>query len=201
MIALQKAIELQPDSPTAYLFLAQLYAGANQKDKALADLNQLVARNPKDVGALTLLGMVQDQQKDYAAARDTYEKILVINPKFGVVLNNLAYLYAERFDQLDKARELAQRARESMPQDPSVADTLGWILSRQHEYPRALTLLQENAEKYPTEPVVQFHLGMTRYMMEKQDLRVSHCRARSISTRISRGPMKHVDASRSSMLT
>jgi tetratricopeptide (TPR) repeat protein len=165
MIALQKAIELQPDSPTAYLFLAQLYAGANQKDKALADLNQLVARNPKDVGALTLLGMVQDQQKDYAAARDTYEKILVINPKFGVVLNNLAYLYAERFDQLDKARELAQRARELMPQDPSVADTLGWILSRQHEYPRALTLLQENAEKYPTEPVVQFHLGMTRYMM------------------------------------
>ena len=166
--ALQKAIELQPDSPTAYILLAPLYTGTNQQDKALADLNLLLAKNPRNVSALALIGMVQDQKGDYSAARDTYEKILAINPKFGVAMNNLAYLYSEHFDQLDKARELAQRARELMPNDPSAADTLGWILSRQRQYPRALALLQENAEKLPTEAVVQFHLGMTRYRMGEE---------------------------------
>ena len=112
--------------------------------------------------------MIQEQQKDYAAARDAYEKVLAVNPKFPVVLNNLAYLYSECFNQLDKARELAQRGRELAPQDPRLADTLGWILSKQRQYPWALTLLQESAEKLPTEAEVQFHLGVTHYMMGEE---------------------------------
>jgi tetratricopeptide (TPR) repeat protein len=55
-----------------------------------------------------------------------------------------------------------------MPQDTNAADTLGWILSRQHQYPQALTLLQENAEKRPTDALLQFHLGMTLYMMGEE---------------------------------
>ena len=69
-----------------------------------------------------------------------------------------------------------------MPNDPSAADTLGWILSRQRQYPRALQLLQENAEKLPTEAVIQFHLGMTRYMMgEERPARLALQRALQIN--------------------
>jgi tetratricopeptide (TPR) repeat protein len=180
--AVKKAIELQPDSPTPYLLLAQLYVGTNQKDKALANLNQLVAKNPKNAGALVLIGAIQEQQKDYAAARDAYEKVLAVNPKFGPALNNLAYLYSEHFNQLDKARDLAQQAREVTPQDPYTADTLGWILSRQRQYPWALTLLQESAEKLPTDAEVQFHLGMTHYLMgEEEPARLALQRALEIN--------------------
>jgi Tfp pilus assembly protein PilF len=63
--ALLKAIELQPDSQLAYLMLAQLYTAANQNQKALADLQAALAKNPKDVAALMLMGITYSAEKDY----------------------------------------------------------------------------------------------------------------------------------------
>ncbi len=103
------------------------------------------------------------------AARDTYEKLLAINPDFGSALNNLAYLYSENFGELDKAYKAAQRARVLMPNEPNLADTLGWILYQKHQYPWALDLIQESADKLPAEAEVQFHLGMTHYMMGEEE--------------------------------
>jgi tetratricopeptide (TPR) repeat protein len=167
--ALQKAIDLQPDSPTAYFLLARLYLRTNQHQKALANLNLIAAKNPKDVSALVLIAVIHDGQKEYEPARETYEKILTIDPKSAIALNNLAYLYAERLDRLDKAYELAQKARALRPEDPQLADTLGWIMFKKRQYPQALSLLQESAGKLPAEPEIQFHLGMTHYMMGAEE--------------------------------
>jgi len=176
--ALLKAIELKPDLRAAYLLLARLYVDSHQNQKALENLHEVVAKNPKDVGALMQIGMIHDQEKNYDAARDTYEKLLAINPKFSLALNNLAYLYSEHFGQLEKAYEMASRARELLPYDPFTADTLGWILYKKSQYPSALSLLQESADKLPAEPEVQFHLGMTHYMMgEEEPARVAFQRA------------------------
>jgi tetratricopeptide (TPR) repeat protein len=167
--ALSKAIELQPESQTAYLVLAQLYFDSNQNQKAMADLNTVIGKNPKNVSALMLLGMIHNDEKDYQAAADAYEKLLAINPKSGSALNNLAYIYSEYLNQLDRAYDLAQRARNLLSDDPSAADTLGWILYKKGEYPLALSLLQESANKLPDEPDAQFHLGMTYYMMDEEE--------------------------------
>jgi tetratricopeptide (TPR) repeat protein len=168
-VALKKAIELQPDSPTPYYMLANIYFTSGEYPKALANLSDLLAKNPKDVQALMLTGVLYDLQKQYAPARENYEKLLAINPDFSPALNNLAYLYSERFNLLDKAYETAQHARELLPQEPHTADTLGWILYKRHDYPRALSFLQDSAEKLPEEAEVQFHVGMTHYMMGEED--------------------------------
>lgn len=162
---LKKAIELMPDSPTAYFLLAGIYARTNQQEKALSQLNEVVSRDPKQLTALMLIGVIHDQEGNYPSAREAYEKLLTLNPRSVVALNNLAYLHAERLNELDKAQELAQRARVLAPNDPHNADTLGWILHRKRQYPWALSLLQEAAEKLPGEAEIQFHLGLTHYMM------------------------------------
>ena len=162
---LQKAIELQPDSQQAYLMLAQLYTAANQNQKALADLKAALAKNPNDATSLLLMGMTYNAEKDYKDASDAYEKLLAVAPNNGVALNNLAYLYAENLGQLDKGYQSARQARDLAPADPSVADTLGWILYRKGQYSSALSLLRESAAKLYAVPDVQFHLGMTCYMM------------------------------------
>jgi len=64
---------------------------------------------------------------------------------------------------------MAQRARELMPHEPHTADTLGWILYKRRQYPWALSLLEESAERLPAEAEVQFHLGMTHYMMGEEE--------------------------------
>src|SRR5690606_1980642 len=75
------------------------------------------------------------------------------------------YLYAEKLNDLEKGHDAARRARQLAPNDPSCADTLGWILHRRGDYQAALVLLQESAQKLSEEPEVQFHLGMTYYML------------------------------------
>ena len=162
---LLKAIELQPDSQQSYLMLAQLYTAANQNQKALAELQTALAKNPKDAGALMLMGMTYDAEKKYADARDAYEKLLAIAPNNGMAMNNLAYLYAENLGQIDKGYQLASRARDLAPTDPSIADTLGWILHQKGQDSSALSLLKESAAKLYAVPEVQFHLAMTYYMM------------------------------------
>ena len=164
-----KAIELRPEIPTGYFQLAQLYIISNQEQKALASLKSVTDRTPGDLKALLITGLLQDHLKNYAAAREAYEKILVINPKSSVALNNLAYLYSERFNELDKAYETAQKAREQLPEEPHTADTLGWILYKKGQYARGLNLLEESAAGLPNEPDVQYHLGMTRYMMDLEE--------------------------------
>jgi len=164
---LLKAIELEPDSQLAYLMLAQLYTGDNQNQKAITDLQAALAKNPKDASALLLMAMTYSAEKDYKNASDAYEKLLVLAPKNGIALNNLAYLYAENLGQLDKGYQLARQARDVAPTDPSVADTLGWILYQKGQYSSALNLLRESAASRELQavPDVQYHVGMTYYMM------------------------------------
>jgi tetratricopeptide (TPR) repeat protein len=108
-------------------------------------------------------------QNDYDGARATYENIISINPNSVTALNNLAYLYSEHFKDYDKALASAETAQRLLPDEPHIADTLGWVLYRQHKYSRALPLLSNSAERLPTEPDVQFHLGMTAYMLGRED--------------------------------
>ncbi len=180
---LLKAVELKPDYRAAYLSLAALYVDSHQNQEALDDLRRVLNQNPRDTIALMLLGTIQEKTKDYDAARDTYERLLAIDPKFSAALNNLAYLYSEHYSQFEKAYELARRARELLPYDPSTADTLGWVLYQRKNYTWAASLLQEGANaiesrKLPTDPEIQFHLGMCEYMMgEEQSARIAFERA------------------------
>ncbi|MBL9188089.1 MAG: tetratricopeptide repeat protein [Opitutaceae bacterium] len=162
--ALKKAIELQPDAHIAYSLLSKIYLDTNQTDKAIANLRSTVAKNPNDFGAHFVLGTIYEAQKNYPAARDAYEATVAANPKMGHALNNLSYIYAEHLVDLDKAQDAAQRAREALPGQGEVADSLGWILFKKGQYPRAVALLEEAAEKLPDNADVRLHLGLACYM-------------------------------------
>src|SRR5207249_2484400 len=62
------------------------------------------------------------------------------------------------------------KARDLQGQDPGVGDTFGWVLYKRGDYQQALPILQESAQKAADNPEIQFHLGMTAYMMGQTDL-------------------------------
>jgi tetratricopeptide (TPR) repeat protein len=180
---LLKAIELEPDTRAAYLLLAEVYFKANKHSQALDNLQRVLANNPKDVVALMQSAGIHTVTRDFNAARDAYERLLAANPNFAPALNNVAYLYSEHLGDLNKAYERARRARDLLPNDPAAADTLGWIHYQRGEYPLALSLLKESADRLPTEAEVIFHLGATHYMLGEEDpARIALQRALQLNT-------------------
>jgi tetratricopeptide (TPR) repeat protein len=167
---LQKTLQLDPNFAGAYDLLVQTYLATNKLPQALSQLQTQVSKNPNDGSALMTLALLYERTSDFAKARDAYERLLSINPNLISALNNLACLYADRLNDLGKAYDLARKARDLQGNDPAIADTFGWILSKRGEYQQGLAMLQESAAKLPDSPEIQFHLGMTAYMMGQTDL-------------------------------
>jgi tetratricopeptide (TPR) repeat protein len=167
---LQKTIELDPNFAGAYDLLVQTYLATNRLPQAVSQLQGLLSKNPNNAPTLMMLALIYQQMKDFPKARDAYEKLIAVAPNFVPGVNNLAYLYTEHLNDLDKAYDLARKARELAGNDASVGDTLGWVLYKRGDYQQALSILQESAGKALDNPEIQFHLGMAAYMMGQTDL-------------------------------
>lgn len=166
--ALLKTLELAPDFRPANTLLAQVYVGSHKQKEALDKLQQMVARNTNDITSWLQIALLQSANSNHAASKAAYERVLAINPNVVPALNNLAWLCVEHLGKLDRAYELARKARDLQPTDPAYGDTLGWVLYRRGEYAQALPLLTESAGKLTEEPEVLFHLGMTHYMLGEE---------------------------------
>ena len=167
---LRRALQLDPNFVAASDLLAQSYVVRKKLPEAVDQLRALLVKAPNNTAALMTLALIYERMNDYPKARDTYDKVLSINPNFVLALNNLAYLYAEHLNNLDKAYELASKARQLLGQDASVGDTFGWVLYKRGDYQQALSILEESAQKAGDNPEIQYHLGMTAYVMGETEL-------------------------------
>lgn len=169
--AFMKAVELNPNAAPAYVSLGQIYGASKEYDRAIAELDKALASRPDQPAALMLKSIAQQMKGDATGAREGYEKLLKTNPRFAPAANNLAWMLAEEGPgkDLQRAFLLAQAARDAAPQDPQVADTLGWVLYKQGAYPRAEALFREAADKLPTNAEVHYHLGMAQAKIGKND--------------------------------
>lgn len=161
--AFKQAIELNDNVLDAYTGLAGVYLKRGHADEAIKEFKIALSKNPKLIGTYTVLGMIYESQKKYDEAQASYQEALKINPRFAPAANNLAWLMMERGENTDVALSYAQTAREVSPNDPSIADTLGWIYYQKKVYLQAASLLKEAAEKLPNEPLVHFHYGMALF--------------------------------------
>jgi tetratricopeptide (TPR) repeat protein len=110
-----------------------------------------------------LLGILYTTQADYQTANAYFQRALELNPKFALAANNLAWNYAEHGGNIDIALSLAQTAKEQLPDDPHITDTLGWIYYKKGAYRQAIAQLEESIARLPDDSVVHYHLGMAYY--------------------------------------
>ena len=169
--AFRKSVELNPSAVPAYVGLGQIYGASKEYDQAIAELDKALASRPDQPAALTLKSIAQQMKGDNEKAREGYERLLKTNPRFAPAGNNLAWMLAEDGpgQDLKRAMLLAQAARDAAPQDPQIADTLGWVHYKQGAYPAAEALLRESAEKLPTNPDVLYHLGMAQAKLGRNE--------------------------------
>jgi tetratricopeptide (TPR) repeat protein len=156
---LKRALELDPHSFDSYTLLGGIYAQEKATDKAVAELQEAVRVNPKSVPTWILLGLLHTSQSQFKLAEKDYEAALAIDPNAGVAANNLAWLYCQQGEDMDKAVELARRAKEVLPNGPAVSDTLAWIYCKRQLYGSAIPLLQEAVLQQPNDAQLRFHLA------------------------------------------
>lgn len=164
-----KALDLDPQLEPAIDSLAQLYDSTNRRKEAISKLAAF-SEKKKTVAVLTMLGNLQEKDKDFSGAAVTYQNLLSIAPSDAAALNNLGGIYSEYLNRPDEALELVKKARALVPNEPRIADTLGWILFKRGDFVSAGQLLTESAAKLPNNAEVQFHSGMALYMLGQQAL-------------------------------
>ena len=120
----------------------------------------MIEKNEKNVGAHTLLGVVRNSLGKIDEANKEYRRALELSPKNALAANNLAANLSDHGGNLDEALKYAQIAREAAPEDPNVADTLGWIYFKKGLFDTAYPLISDASKKLEKNAVIRYHHGM-----------------------------------------
>lgn len=157
--ALKKAIEVDPSNLAAFELLGRLYLSQRRLGEALSEYDRLAERQPSSIAAKTMAAMIQQAQGNREDARARYERIVQTDAKAAVAANNLAWMYAEENGNLDMALQLAQSARQQLPDHPDVSDTLGYVYLRKNLPVLAIPAFQESIERAPSNPAYHYRLA------------------------------------------
>jgi Flp pilus assembly protein TadD len=116
-----------------------------------------------------MAAMILQMQNKADEAQKRYEAIVAASPKAAVAANNLAFIYAERGQNLDVALQLAQSAKSQLPDSPEVNDTLGWVYVKKDLGQLAVLPLEASVAKDPKNAVFHFHLGVAYAKLGMKD--------------------------------
>jgi len=158
---LRRAVSVDPRFTAGYNMLGQLYVQQGRLDEARSEFEGMVQRDPSAVGPRTMVGMLLEMQGKRDNARQSYEATVKGNENAPVAANNLAFIYAEQGTNLDVALQLATSAKQRLPDDPSVDDTIGWVYYKKDLASLAVKPLEDSLRKRPGSAAALYHLGMT----------------------------------------
>ena len=143
--------------------------------KQLADTEPLIRQAldeaPDDTALLTAVGTLRAKQQRVDQAVALYRKVLEIQPRNVVVLNNLATLLAEVPDRVSEAIRYADYALLFAGVNAALLDTKGTALLRARRYAEAVEIL-EMAVRSPTrdhDPRYAFHLAVALWHLNQRD--------------------------------
>ena len=89
---LDAVIKLRPDYIEAWNRRATVYYLMGQYQQSLADIDRTLELEPRHIGALSGLGLVNIKLEREEAAADAFERVLAIAPKNGSARNNLDFV-------------------------------------------------------------------------------------------------------------
>jgi tetratricopeptide (TPR) repeat protein len=140
--------------------LASLLRRQGRVADALPFYQQALALPPVDAALALEAAPLEVAAGAFAEAIVHYEQALSAGARGPQVLSDLAYVYAEHGQRLERALELALDAHSQLPDSPGACHTLGWVYLRRGDYSQALPLLQRAAQALPSQASVTYHLGL-----------------------------------------
>ena len=157
-IAGYKTALSREESTANALELVRAHVAAGEGAKAVTFLEGWVKKHPADAVAQKALAEAQYRAGQLDAARRSYAKVVAAAPTDALLRNNYATLLQTGGDLAGAALE-AEAAYKLSPQNPTIADTLGWILVQQGQLDAGLRYLREARLRSPENPEFRYHLA------------------------------------------
>ena len=167
--ALQTAVELDPGSLSAQLFLAMYWQRQGEPEKAVQSLQAALQHNPERAILLAELGNALAAQGDLAAAYEAYQQAArqaPQNPSYFRLLAafSLKYNYQPGVVALPAAR----RAVLLNTQDPQSLDMMAQVLIRLNDLCNAGRFARRALQVDPSYAPAHLHLGLI-YRLQGQE--------------------------------
>jgi tetratricopeptide (TPR) repeat protein len=159
-----RAFEAAPDLPGASQVLLGIYTARGKLDQAVKSFVQADRAGVLNAGSRMLLGNLYLRRGELDRAKAMYEKALAERPDLPRAKNDLAYILASQGVDLERALTLAQEAQQAQPEDPNIADTLGFVYLKKSMHEPAMQQFRfatESAEATgASAPDYPYHLGL-----------------------------------------
>ena len=126
------------------------------KDLALSVLDEALQQHSTNSSLLYSRAMTLPPQ-DIDLIEKDLRQVLKLEPDNSMALNALGYTLSLYTDRFDEAYELVNSALIISPNDPSILDSMGWILLKQGKPKAAVDFLQQAYQRFP-DPEVSAHL-------------------------------------------
>src|SRR6185369_1899307 len=123
------------------------------------------------------LALVLDGFGKKNEAEKAYRATLQLDPDNTIAMNNLAFLLAERGEDLDQALGFARRAMELAPEDVEIIDTAGWVQWKRGQTDEAIGLFAEALGKTPGNDGYRQHLMLALEAKSNQSASINELKA------------------------
>ena len=159
----QKLLARDPKSLDLQMQLAEAYRLKGDPANAIQALEATAQSAPNEPRAAMLLASMYVEAGRYQEAQKTFQKVLLARPDNPFVINNLAFVIAESGGNLDEALQLARHALEKSPQNPELADTMGWIYLKKGDKASAMQIFGSLVHKQPHNPTYHYHYAVALF--------------------------------------
>ena len=162
--AFGKAQSLAPQNPQPYIIRARIMHALGKTDDAVKEFQDLLAKQPNSVPGHMGMATLLEIQKKYPEAKAEYLKVLELTPDQPAAANNLAYLITQDENgDLGEALRLAMLAKQALPDDPHIADTLGMVHYKRDAYGLAISQFEQALINRPDDPIINYHLALAQF--------------------------------------
>ena len=158
----RRAIEFE-DQAAARVDLAIAEYQANQTDDAIVDANLALAKDPKDIRGLMILGKAWMKKQEYGKAAEAFDKAAQIDPE-GETLYSLGIclLQSEESKNKERAAEVFERMKRLVGDSGSLHVLFGRAYRDANDMPGAMREFERAVALDPKTPHAHYFLALSR---------------------------------------
>ena len=146
---------------------AQVMRDASRNKDAFDVLEKSLDKLPNHPDLLYEFAMTAEKIERIDLLESNLKKVIQLKPDYAQAYNALGYSLADRNERLTEARDLIEKALKIAPDDSFIIDSMGWVMYRLGNLPRAHELLKR-AYDGRNDPEIAAHLGEVLWQMNRR---------------------------------